>query len=587
MGATSATGRGASSRRPQAPRSDPLSVLDLPLPFQQANLLTVDGFAREARRRGVHLDAARLEALHRGDVLVPLFRMARDIREARTAARRQGGSASDYLIYTPTAGDDLKRVRQGGALFDPRQEPPRPWSRYRREVDSFPVRTSEFLYSRYQLLGLDTLHWVLSRFRPHRLPGEPPRWRYRLTMRDFDWIGVSRPSVQELILLAAIEARYLPGVTGIVAIPRRGQRTYEEYEREFDPRRVLRWLGWKPDAVFNLGRGLLARARHLDPMPQWLPLVRNAWPRSWNRFEGAALGAMDNRIAGEMVLRFYEDAVARPSPEFEEMSEQRLRAEPAELDEALTEHGLSPHPLVIVALEGATEMTLAPLVAGHLGLRWHPRIRFLDAEGVGSNLAALAAYAVTPGLGQEFPRGVLLTRPPTHLMVIRDAEGKSRSPEDREKIRKRWIDRVMRGLPDEFQNPATREQIEPLVKVETWTGGAGRRVFEFAHFTDRQLAMAITAVHRDRGGSGQVEARHVRKIRSTSQRIDEAWKGLRPRPSKPEIALELWPVLQRRIDRAIDANRLESIPLARIVVEAAQRARRPSGRVALIRGEPE
>jgi hypothetical protein len=249
----------------------------------------------------------------------------------------------------------------------------------------------------------------------------------------------------------------------VVAIPPGGQEVWQRYLQEFDPRRLVRWLGGVPDTLLRLGNSLVWRGRHLDPMPDWFPLVRNAWPRSWDRFEGAALMAMDNRIAGEMVLRFYEEAIAHPSPDLQQLEGLRLRADASELDEALTDHGLSPHPSVIVAFEGKTETTLAPLVAGHLGIKWHPRIRFLDAEGVGSNLAALAAYAVTPGLGREFPQGVILTRPPTHLMVIRDAEGKSRTREEREEIRRRWVDRVMRGLPDDFRNPATRAQIEPLV----------------------------------------------------------------------------------------------------------------------------
>ncbi|MEA2581100.1 MAG: hypothetical protein QOE83_1992 [Actinomycetota bacterium] len=572
----------------KAPWENPLEILSLPLPFLHKRLLTTQDFISESRKRDVTFDYPQLEAFHQAGVLLPLYRLRRDVRAIKAQAQKESRSALDGLIYTPTVGNDLLWYYEHGWVLDPRAEPYRAWNRFDRELDGFRYRSSEFLYSSYQLLGVASLQRLITRLKCRRLTPEALTYRCRLAMRDLDWFGLELLPSQEVILLSALETYYLPRVTGVASMPWGGEDAWENYQREFSPKTLLARLGWTVDEVFEFGRRLLFRSSSLDPMPDWFTLVRNASSKTWERFKGVALTSIDYRIAGEMVLRFCEEVTEQPSSEFLDLDRLRLRPDKAALDDHLTGLGLSPHPSVVLAFEGKTELTLAPLVLAHLGLSaLSPHIRMVDGRGVGSNFELLAAYAVTPDLGREFPRGAILNRPTTHLMVIRDAEGRSSTRDQRENIRIKWLARVMSELPREFANEYVQRQIEPLVTVETWApDDPMRRVFEFAHFSDAELARSINRVHRAKGGKGGVKARDVAPIRANTQNIEEAWRGLWPKPRKTEIARDLWPTLRAMIDRAADRGQLESIPIVRIVIDAARLAQQPMfGRVALIRSE--
>ena len=54
--------------------------------------------------------------------------------------------------------------------------------------------------------------------------------------------------------------------------------------------------------------------------------------------------------------------------------------------------------------------------------------------------------------------------------------------------------RIQGAIPDAGSDPVIREQLDSLVELTTWN--QREESFEFAHFTDRQIA---TALLRDRG----------------------------------------------------------------------------------------
>jgi hypothetical protein len=91
-----------------------------------------------------------------------------------------------------------------------------------------------------------------------------------------------------------------------------------------------------------------------------------------------------------------------------------------------------------------------------------------------------------------------------------------------------------------YQNAATRQQIEPLISVDTWVpNDSRRRVFEFAQFSDSELAPGITIAHRRLGGGRRVTTAQVARVRNTSQKLDQIW-GKRFRPSPLRLSLR-WP----------------------------------------------
>ena len=141
--------------------------------------------------------------------------------------------------------------------------------------------------------------------------------------------------------------------------------------------------------------------------------MRRAPAKSRKYLKDAALIAMDGRIAAEILLRFYEDLALRgraePLPDLSGAMgwhplHERLSNRKDTLDEAVTDLGISPHPRVVLALEGETEVYHAPLVWRTLGYSSAPElIRVLKLGGVGQNLQKVSALNVAPLIGKQVP----------------------------------------------------------------------------------------------------------------------------------------------------------------------------------------
>ncbi|MGH7749637.1 MAG: hypothetical protein ACREQ5_33450, partial [Candidatus Dormibacteria bacterium] len=138
-------------------------------------------------------------------------------------------------------------------------------------------------------------------------------------------------------------------------------------------------------------------------------------------------------MAAEILLQFYEEvaqeAVAEPLPEIPPLVWHplcdRLRSDVAELDRTLTSFGLSPHPAVVLVVEGETEMLLVPRAMKALGVpQARPFMHIVKARGSDRDLSMLAgAFAGLdlrpfPSTSTEF----LLTRPATRILIVSDEE---------------------------------------------------------------------------------------------------------------------------------------------------------------------
>ena len=140
--------------------------------------------------------------------------------------------------------------------------------------------------------------------------------------------------------------------------------------------------------------------------------------------------------------------------------------------------------------------------------------------------------------------------------------------EEREKRRQIWVGRILRALPREHRTASVRESLDRLVYVETWN----RRglSFEFAHFTDRQLAGAIARLDdRPRQPSLSERTSQVGRLRTSRGNINNliGWT------SKLDLADELWPVLERKIRRAEQSKTEGRIPIVRVLDRATDLAR--------------
>ncbi len=227
------------------------------------------------------------------------------------------------------------------------------------------------------------------------------------------------------------------------------------------------------------------------------------------------------------------------------------------------DYGLSPHPALVLVLEGATEMTVIPRVMDMLNT---PReagfIELVNGGGVGRDFGFLAAYIAAPKLGESISDAIALTRPATRFLVVLDPEGPFATPEMREGKRQDWVEQINQTILATYGTPIARSELDQMVLVDTW--GAA---FEFAHFTDEEIAGAILATYRGATITAAEElTKRVGNIRRKGN-LETLWREWAyPRPSKVAIINTLWPVLERKIRDAFAHENLEAIPVARIVL---------------------
>ncbi len=220
-----------------------------------------------------------------------------------------------------------------------------------------------------------------------------------------------------------------------------------------------------------------------------LDLVRRVGANQWKTLTGSPRLALDLRIAAESLLQCDDDLNNRvpddPDCDVSHPTRRHLRSRLAKkrgLDEVLTEYGLSPHPSLVVVLEGKTEMVLWKFLTGYYHVSADEDfITVVDGKGVDRDLTSLMTFAA-PRLAAWPIQGTLqLLRPATRFLVISDAEKKMATPEKRDARRRDWVDLLIETVPEEHRTQAMRAQIELLVSTETWNE-AGES-FEFANFT--------------------------------------------------------------------------------------------------------
>ncbi len=536
-----------------------LDLLNLPYPFSQLGLLTASDFAKLAGERRSRagrslpsVDEQVLEELHRYGALIPLFRV--DLTPGPDA---QGIDLSTSLtaqhVHT-TVINELLRGASEGRVIDPAAVGFEPWPSDRRRT-LWPSVESRYLYSRHQLLGLDMAMPFVSELKPRRT-GK------RITWHLEDASLPNKPTLEAFgswralaVVLAALDTYYWPRMTSIVS---HNYVAWRKAVQEFDPTEALAWLGLTLDQIKRQVTSLHTLASFCDDTGDFYELIRRAKSDAWKSLRGDAAVTMDYRLAADILARFAEElnpggdyAATRYAP----LSQQGLSARPKSLDAALTDLRLSPFPALVVGVEGETEFRLVPRVMELLGVvRDRNRIAIVDFEGT-HDLSLLARYAVEPVLGRDLGTGVALDRPLTRFLVMADAENKYETAADRRKQLKLLLDSLTKNVPKDLRaDYYVNTRRDRIVEIRTW---GRRRPFEFAHFTDRELAdamLSIANVPHPRGRDRLINGLHMQRTRSPAPDVEEVFwprSGLR----KPDLADALWPVLEEKINRAIERRR--------------------------------
>jgi hypothetical protein len=517
--------------------------------FTQHRPLDTASFIAEANRRGVDLNLPSLRELYRRDLLVPFLY----ITHRPVAAPSQPPGSEPQRGGTQLA--NVRWARDTGRLRDLADGPFMPRLLFERRQQRSRSWWSGLLYSWYQLLVLPEIDGLLALRRYHR------RGAHRIA-----WLPEPHPVLLDranrlrtmAIVLTALEARYLPTLDSEhIQLVNADADEWITYRDGFDPVMISTELGFSAARARRDAEWLLSRAHRLDPVDDsWSHLIRRAPSRSWERLKDAALLAMDDRIAAEILLLFYEDLAARgkaePLPDIPRMSwhplHERLNFRERTLDEDLTSLGISPHPRVVLAVEGETEEVHAPLVWELLGYPDAPELmRLLKLGGVDRDLEKVAALAAAPLVSGRTPGrpGCLLIKPPTRLYIAVDPEGKYFAPAKVPRTRTAILNEIKAVLKAQGVTRPNPTELNELVTIRTWS----ERCYEYAHFSDEELAGGIMAVHTTINGLTRKQLIETLKTeRDRGKDIKEVWSQWEHQPGKPELAHALWPTLAAKIE---------------------------------------
>jgi len=133
--------------------------------------------------------------------------------------------------------------------------------------------------------------------------------------------------------------------------------------------------------------------------------------------------------------------------------------------------GLSPHPRVVLAVEGQTEEVHVPLVWKALGYPDAPElVRVLRLGGVDRDLEKVAALAAAPLIRTRLPGhdAWQLAKPPTRLLVAVDPEGRHFETDQKiAKTRAKLLAEIQSVLKAQGVDRPNREELDELIEIKT------------------------------------------------------------------------------------------------------------------------
>jgi len=485
----------------------------------------------------------------------------------------------------PTDGPTLVEEWDAGRVADSAASVFEPWKRRARKWRDIHYTAWDFLYSPYQLLALPDIENALrsmSRRGSSTWSEQLDAANKRAERRVRALIPVL--SSIEYVYYADIRRRYT------YSHPYGTEADYQAARDQFSALAALHGSGWSRDDILAAAESLLSTAHFRDPLKHWVDLVSMVDPRKWERLEGEALLAMDFRIAAEMLLRFVEDlakaGVGPPVPDHSQSNwyhplQDRLGRRRAKLDRTLTDFGISPHPALVMVVEGSTEMFVLGKLMDLFGIpKLDSFIRLTLLGGIDKQTELLARY-LAPALGRTRANLAELDRPPTRLLLVVDQEGRYATPGQRQRAKDLLVQHLYNVLDAKHQSPTALDELAHLVEVQTW--GPSFRNVEFAHFTDRAIAAAVVATRKAPPGedleslTGQIAG-----LRQGGGNIKAIWRNWPdPKPDKLEIWKHLWPVLRARVRRAQGRGTESKIPLVRVLFDAYRLAAGPRSNIVM------
>jgi hypothetical protein len=556
------------------PLGSSLALTSIPFIFTQDGLLGAGDFIKSAKERGYDLSLAGLQILHNHRLLLPLYRVSdTPVAGRRISVAPYGGS--NVLGWTMQAAED-GRLRdceaEGYSVAWPYEIPedvdPRAW-------------WNGFVYSSWQLLEVPD---VLNEYEWIKLDRLPPSRSRR-----------ARRTRQLILALSVLATNYLPGVLGRLSMPMGVEQDgVRKYRSGSDVQALLRLADFDPENLKKEAESLLLGC-HNEPLAKWLPLLRYASYKGWSLLRGKPLDSMWRRVAAEVLLRAHEDlavmGAVEPLPDLTGATwhlplHDRLTArfpETQTLERALAELGISPHPRVILLVEGETEMEQIPRLLAEFGITQPQQVRVQNTRSSKINAHLIARYGVTPRIGRRLGDRWLLDASPTALVIAMDPENDFATPAMCAEVERKLREAIREEV--QYQDADIGEdELDFLVNIHVW--GADR--YELANFTDNELVPAITTLAARQVNSPVGLPTWEQDLRTELQAARAAHFDIKVplgkmhvRENKPELAKLLWPVLRAKCEVEAASGTI-TMPVLKVVLDVVRLVDKMSGVFALV-----
>jgi hypothetical protein len=154
--------------------------------------------------------------------------------------------------------------------------------------------------------------------------------------------------------------------------------------------------------------------------------------------------------------------------------------------------------------------------------------------------------------------------------VAVDPEKKYKTPERRQQQRDGMVDAVLDSIPARMRRAGLRSDLEEVLRVRTWSE---THSFEFAHFTDHELAEGLL---RCPGAAPPDRAEVLRRLasaRDQGEDISRVWKDWPRKASKVELAQALWPTLMNKLGPKYEPGDIAIVETLNEALELAKELR--------------
>lgn len=245
------------------------------------------------------------------------------------------------------------------------------------------------------------------------------------------------------------------------------------------------------------------------------------------------------------------------------------------------------YPRVVLALEDDSEIHHAELVLQALGYSDAPELlRLIKLSDSQPGLNIWVSTTTMAIVSEKMPctTSWRLRKPFTPLFIAANPGGLFATPEVIESIRSEVLDHVNRLLRAQGITRPNPDDLDELVNIQVWDESC----YEFAHFTDEELADGIIAEHQTIDGWSSDELiAALRYWRERRQDIESVWMIGRwdeqakqmtgkwaDEVSKFSLGFCLWPTLNRKIEQVKEGTEIPVPPIVQVVNDAYHEAQR-------------